>query len=532
MATTVYGNVLNTLSQKPGRPIITHQGGEAYAIDALSQMRRFLILGTDGNSFYVGKQELTIENAKAVVAAIEQHGSSAVDLVVEVSEKGQAFKQEPTIMALAIAAASKNDKVRKAALAAIPKVCRTGTTLFQFAEMVQTMRGWGRGLRNAVGAWYLDKDLDDLVYQVIKYRQRGGWTHADLLRLAHPKTEDPYRNVLFKWIVDGEVPTAMVPTPAIVETSDLDQLWAFQSLQATDDKATVLRLIENFRLPREAVPTQWLNDPEVWEALLKDMPITAMVRNLATMTGNGLLTTRSEATQLVIDRLGDAQRLKKSRIHPMQVLIALKTYAHGRGVKSSKIWTPIPRIIDALDDAFYGSFGNVVPTNRDILVAVDSSGSMQGQVVGVDVPMTTVEAAAAMALIHVATEPYAEVVAFDTRLHHPAVSAKQRLDDATRLFDRYGGGTHCHLPVQYALDSGRAFDAIVMYTDNANGGISLYQPLDQYRAKLNRGVRFVSAAMAAYHYSCARPTDPLALDLVGLDPTVPEIIGGFLRGQV
>ena len=65
-------------------------------------------------------------------------------------------------------------------------MARTGTHLFIFARYVQQFRGWGRGLRRAVGDWYLAKEPDKLAYQVLKYRQREGWTHRDLLRLAHP----------------------------------------------------------------------------------------------------------------------------------------------------------------------------------------------------------------------------------------------------------------------------------------------------------------------------------------------------------
>ena len=42
-------------------------------------------------------------------------------------------------------------------------------------------------------------------------------------------------------------------------------------------------------LPREAVPTEWLNSPEVWAALVPHMPMEAMVRNLAKMTVVGLV---------------------------------------------------------------------------------------------------------------------------------------------------------------------------------------------------------------------------------------------------
>ena len=69
-------------------------------------------------------------------------------------------------------------------------VARTGTHLFLFAGYIEQFRGWGRGLRRAVADWYLSKPVDAVAYQAVKYRQREGWSHRDLLRLAHPATDE------------------------------------------------------------------------------------------------------------------------------------------------------------------------------------------------------------------------------------------------------------------------------------------------------------------------------------------------------
>ena len=46
--------------------------------------------------------------------------------------------------ALALAASAPELQTRRAALAALPRVARTGTQLFQFAELIEGSRGWGR----------------------------------------------------------------------------------------------------------------------------------------------------------------------------------------------------------------------------------------------------------------------------------------------------------------------------------------------------------------------------------------------------
>jgi 60 kDa SS-A/Ro ribonucleoprotein len=95
---------------------------------------------------------------------------------------------------------------------------------------------------------------------------------------------------------------------------------------------------------------------KVWNALLKKMPMTAMIRNLNKMTAVGLLKENNEQVQSVCQKLRNENLLKKARIHPFNVLLALKQYESGRGDKGSLKWKANPIITKALEDAFYLSF--------------------------------------------------------------------------------------------------------------------------------------------------------------------------------
>src|SRR5436190_1896418 len=53
---------------------------------------------------------------------------------------------------------------------------------------------------------------------------------------------------------------------------------AFEQAKRASSKGEIVKLITEFDLPREAIPTQWLNEVAVWDALLQHMPTTAMVR--------------------------------------------------------------------------------------------------------------------------------------------------------------------------------------------------------------------------------------------------------------
>ena len=154
-------------------------GGYSFPVSDWDRLDRFLILGAEGGTYYASERKLTVENAKAVMRCLTADGVRTVARIVEISEAGRAPKNDPAIFALAMAVANK--PAIPGAFAAVPNVCRIGTHLFQFAESVQAFRGWGRGLRRAIGQWYTHgKEAEQLAYQVTKYQQRNGWSHRDL----------------------------------------------------------------------------------------------------------------------------------------------------------------------------------------------------------------------------------------------------------------------------------------------------------------------------------------------------------------
>jgi 60 kDa SS-A/Ro ribonucleoprotein len=125
--------------------------------------------------------------------------------VVEISEAGRAPKNDPALLVLAKASASQDAATRAAALEALPRVARIPTHLFHFVQYALAFRRWGRGLRRAVARWYQSHDDLGLAYQMTKYQSRDGWSHQDLIRLAHVKPATEAQQVLFQRALGKEV---------------------------------------------------------------------------------------------------------------------------------------------------------------------------------------------------------------------------------------------------------------------------------------------------------------------------------------
>jgi 60 kDa SS-A/Ro ribonucleoprotein len=501
-------------------------GGFTWELDDWARLDRFLVLGSEGGTYYVSERELTQDNAACVARCIAADGLRTISRIVAISDSGRAPKNDPAIFSLAMAAKLGDELTRRAAYAALPQVCRIGTHLMHFAEYAQAFGGWGRGMRRAIGAWFNAKPAAELAFQLAKYQSRDGWSSRDLLRLAHPRAASPSHDRLFAWSVKGELPDGAKADPSLA------LIVAMHELRGLRDVAAGTKLVRDHKLPRECVPTEWLKLPEIWDALLAAMPMTALIRNLATMTRVGLLTQTSHATSAVVGQLRDAARLHKARVHPIALLAALTTYKSGRGARGSGTWQPVAKIVDALDAAFYASFTSVEPSGKRTLLALDVSGSMAcGSVAGIP-NLTPRIASAAMSLVTAATEREHAFVAFTTVIAPLSISPRQRLDDVVATISHLPfGGTDCAQPMVWAKKHRVDVDTFVIYTDSETwaGGLHPAQALRAYREARGIGAKLVVVAMTSNGFSIADPNDAGMLDVVGFDTSTPPVIADFAR---
>jgi 60 kDa SS-A/Ro ribonucleoprotein len=529
-------NLRSTPQSQPADPrqVQDSAGGYTFTVAPLERLRRFLVLGVDGGTYYATEQELTKANTEVVLEWARDRSGELVDEVVSMSASGRAPRNNAALFSLAAAAALGDAEGRKAALAALPKVARTGTHLFVFAGYIEQFRGWGRGLRRAVADWYLSKPVDAVAYQAVKYRQREGWSHRDLLRLAHPATDEADRKQLFDWICgrSGE-------GPALVE--------GFRQAQSATTAREWVAILDRYpSLSWEMLPDTALGEADVWSKLVDNgVPQTALMRQLPRLTRLGLLAPMSGTLDVVVRQLTDRDRLLKARVHPVSVLVAARTYASGASARGHSSWEPVGRVTDALDAAFYTAFASVQTANMHTLLALDVSGSMTVAISGL--PVTAREVSAALALVTAATEPKTATVAFTASSAGPRsgllrpmggidgiaplpISPRQRLDDVLKSISGLPfGRTDCALPMLWATANKVKVDTFVVYTDNETwaGSVHPHQALRQYRDWSGIDARLAVVGLTATGFTIADPADPGMLDIAGFDSALPALLTDF-----
>ena len=530
----------NQREQLPGT-VPNKAGGFGFETSIWTRLDRFLILGTEADTYYSTKHEMTLENAQSVSQCISEDGPRVVARVVEISESGRAQKNDPALFVLALCSKHPNAKTRSAALLALPRVARISTHLYHFVEYMKGLGGgWGTGTKRAFANWYRDKTDEQLVYQAIKYQQRDGWSHRDLLRKAHPIALGDRQKTIFDWIAHGWASVGDAPHPDPV----LAQIWAFERgklLLSSDEKVgltdceairEMVKLITDYRLPHECVPNDMKGSPEIWEALLPSMGLDAIVRNLGKMTFIGLLKPLSKATAFVCERLANVEAIRKARLHPMSLLVALKVYEQGHGEKGKLSWSPTGTLVDALDSAFYVSFKAVEPTNKRFMLALDVSASMESPDIN-DMPgITPRVASAAMSLVTANVEPQHAFTAFTSGIIPIKISPRWRLDQVVKYLHEFPfGGTDCAAPMLYALENKLEVDTFVIYTDNetVHGRIHPCRALQQYRQAMGIPAKLVTVGMIANKTTIADPNDSGMIDVVGFDTSTPALISDFAR---
>lgn len=544
-----YSNVLNSVypSVKGQNPqseplpgqIENNAGGHYYEVSDWEKLDRLLILGTELPTFYISAKELTVANCEAIKRLIAIDYKRVINRIVEVSEQGLAPKNDHAILALAIVASYAPEE-SKAALEVLPRVARTASHFLMFVSFVDKMRGWGRGLRKGINNWFLSFYPDNLAYQFIKYSNRNGWSLRDVLRKSHIKIRTPYipstadsnfnpitsiekakTGVLFDYVVHPK------KEEAIKSAEEYFPLikGKHKAFEVKTDEELV-NIIKEYKLTREMIPNQFLNSKLVWIALLEKMPLTALIRNLGKMTKIELIAPLSDTTNEIVKKLENEEYIKSSRVHPLQLLIALKTYSKGHGEKGSLTWIPVSQITAALENAFYLSFKSVIPTNKKILLALDISGSMDAECHGAS-SLKCIEAGAGICLMLNAVEKQVHTIFFDDKVHIPQLTGREKLNQ----FIFNGGGTDISLPFRYALDKKIECDIFVIISDNETwaGKEHPVQALYQYRKQVNSNAKVLTLCCSANSGIITDPKDNLSMGIAGFDSSVHQVMYNFIN---
>lgn len=522
-------------------------GGYGFMLHAHTRVLRFLILGAVG-TLYATRQATAIENSLIVINMAKDDGETLVSMIEHVVTNNLAPSKSPAIFALAVAKVFGDENTRKAVYRVIANrnVLRTAGQLQDFMLDVNILAGGdlpnGAGMRRALKTWMRHESPRWLAEQFLKYRARSksvgngksvSITPTDLLRLARPSGRDMGADFeqIFSWVTKGKLLNN--------NEDELSQyLSAFSEMQTTTDYRRIMELIELHRFTWESVPNSWFSDKNqlerkcIWIALLKNMPPVAMIRNVTRMARYGVFD-NLHSRSLLIKRLVDADFVKNSGLHPVQIFNTYRVYSAGMSSRNiDNTWNVEPAIVDALEKAYYHSYATVVPTHKRIAFFMDLSGSMSAATIASMEKMPAMHYAAVLALTLMKTESDYMIKGFGTDIEDLSFHGGMSIGDVLQYVSKidYHWGTDVGMTIISLLQSRSVFDAVVIITDNESWQGNNVSPLwKKYLSDVNPSAKLVYVAMEANKASMDDPFEMSSIELVGANADTPFCINSFIK---
>ena len=260
--------------------------------------------------------------------------------------------------------------------------------------------------------------------------------------MVHPKPASSERQAFYAWLIGRPYDVEALPT----------QLKEFELWKRDIDR----------QLPD--VPFQWLTSFDLtakrWILLAERMGWQALRMNLNTLARNGAFGVKG-ATDMVAARLEDADAIKRARIMPYQLLMALNAASDAVPLK----------VQAALEVALEKSLANVRVVAGSVVVAPDVSWSMQSPVTGHRDGATTaikcVDVAALVGAAVLRRNPSATLMPFEERVVSVDLDPFARVAvNAKRLSELGGGGTNVSAPLKLLNRRKADVDLMIIVSDN------------------------------------------------------------------
>jgi 60 kDa SS-A/Ro ribonucleoprotein len=476
---------LTNLFSVPVPNITNREGYPAYQRPLEEQYLQTLLTNTMGNTFYADQKQL-FQEAESIHDQMLQKDAEFVTKALPFARQQGYMRLQP-IFGLA-KLAQVNTEAFKRVFNEVILIPSDLQDLMVILEGSGHGQG-GRAIKNTVSKW-LNRNLSE--YWAIKYNGKGrGFSLTDIVRTIHPIPDSERMGRLFKYLISGEC-----------EFQE-GKIYAYEQLKKARTVAEQIQWIRAGQLPHEVVAGVCKMVPELWQTLVPEMPVFALLRNLNALDRAGVL---EENRRLITAKLTDAAILIKSRILPFRFLNAFNAI--------EKAW-----VKDTLRQAVELTFANLPEIPGKTAVFLDVSGSMSGEYLQTG-------AVFALALFK-KTNGNGLFWLFNTEVSDPRASLHDSLlTQAERI--RAQGGTDTGAPVRALREQ---VDNIIIITDEQqNTGSPFYEELGNYRKKYNKNVKAFMIDIAPYRSGMVPPADPLSHYIYGWSDQVLQYIALATNG--
>lgn len=419
----------------PKADSINEAGGLAYALSPKAALAQYAATGCLSHTFYADAGE---QLEKVLALAKELDAEFIAKTAIYAREKGS-MKDMPALLVAVLASRDKALLER-----VFPRVIDNGKMLRNFVQIMRSgatgRKSLGSLPKRLVRQWFEARRPEQIFRQSIGQAP----SFADVLKMVHPKPNDAEYEALYGYFIGREIDADKLPE--IVK--------AFERFKNGDT-------LEVPDVPFQMLTALPISTRE-WTEIARNAGWQMTRMNLNTFGRHGVFAD-TRMVELIANRLGDREAIKRSRVFPYQVLVAYTAASQN---------AEIPRAItEALQDALEIATENVPEIKGKVFVFPDISGSMHSAATGYRKGATSavrcIDVAALVSAAILRKNPTAEVIPFESDVVRIALNPRDSITtNAQKLASLPCGGTNCSAPLRELNRHKSAGDVLIYVSDN------------------------------------------------------------------
>lgn len=286
--------------------------------------------------------------------------------------------------------------------------------------------------------WINSKDLDYLAKGAIG---QSDPSLADVIKMVHTKPYNDKSSNFYSYLLGKNYSDKLLP-PAVAHFEKFKK----DGGHVVPDMP--FRALTNCKLTEDH-----------WKQIALDMPWNTLRMNLNMLERNGVFKDK-EMVHAIANKLADPREVANARVFPYQILT---TYQNITG--------EIPNSVrGSLHDALEAATANIPSFDGDVVVAVDTSGSMSWSVTGnrgtVSSKTSCRDVAALFASCILRKNPDAKIIPFNDKIEKVVLDPRDTVLTNSQKIANFYGGTNCSLVLQHLNNQNAKADYVIYFSDN------------------------------------------------------------------
>lgn len=484
---------------------VNEAGGPAFAFTPKQALAQYAATGCLNRTFYANA-ETQLDRVLEMVSAAGPEFTAKV--AVYSREQGH-MKDLPALLCATLSVLDAGSLK-----SVFPRVCDDAKMVRNFVQILRSgavgRKSLGTVPKRLVLRWLESRTEEQLIRASVGQNP----SLADLVKMVHPRPNDPQRAALYGWLLGRPYDGQALP-------DCVKQYEAFKSGQTSEIPDVPFQMLT-------ALPI----GPQGWSTIARQASWQTTRMNLNTFARHEVFSDPA-VTRQVAQRLRNPDNIRRARVFPYQLMVA-----HAQADAAVPL-----EVREALQDAMDVALENVPVLSGHIVVCPDVSGSMQSPVTGHRKGSTTVvrcrDAAALIAAALLRKNHRTEVIPFSDDVVRVNLNPRDSvMTNAQKLASLPSGGTNCSAPLRRLNREKSRTDLVILVSDNQSwvdrqgGGRSTATLLEwETLRRRNPTARLVCVDLQPSDSTQAHEREDI-LNIGGFSDSVFELLAQFANGEL